>query len=605
MNRNTESHFSRLPQMQHQRSSFDRSFSHKTTFNFGEVVPIFCEEVLPGDTFSVDTSKVVRLQTLLSPVFDNMYLDTYYFFVPNRLVWDHWKQFMGENTQSAWYPTTEYSVPTIGAPSGGFAVGTLADHFGLPVGVDWSSDDLFAPIALPFRGYSMIVNDFFRDQNIQDPLVVATGDASVTGTNDSGLEAPSKGGKPFIAAKYHDYFTSCLPSPQKGPAVSIPSPGNVDYNFKNDVPVYVGTTHCTRLESSFETGDYTAAAGLEFAKFANSGGLALPKQPANMGGTVVESLSADGDWGLSGRINVSGSNVAGANPQSSAQTNNGQRVNWGGFTPVNLWANVSSLPNVTASGTALFSINELRLAMVTQMYYEALARGGSRYEEQIAQFFGVQNPDSRIQHPEYLGGNRVQINVHEITNQAQSEQDFLGDLGAMSVTADRHSDFSKSFTEHGFVIGLVVARYDHSYCQGIHKKFLRKSKFDFYNPLFARIGEQPVYDVEIYADANSLAKDTVFGYQEAWAQYRYAPNMATGLLRPNVNNTLGHWALTDNYQAKPTLSSAWLQEDKGNVDRALAVSSTVSDQLFGDFYFNLKCVRPMPMYSVPGALGQF
>lgn len=604
MNRNTESHFSRLPQMQHQRSSFDRSFSHKTTFNFGEVVPVFCEEVLPGDTFSVDTSKVIRLQTLLSPVFDNMYLDTYYFFVPNRLTWDHWKQFMGENTQSAWYPTTEYSVPTIGAPSGGFEVGTLADHFGLPVGVDWSADDLFAPMALPFRAYSLIVNDFFRDQNIQDPLVVATGDASVAGTNDAGLEAPSKGGKPFVAAKYHDYFTSCLPSPQKGPAVSIPAPGTVDYSFSQDVPVYAGSPHYLAMTDSRIPASSGHSAGAVFYQPSVSV-TPLPKQPSGIPDTSSVGFTGDNaHWALTGRGSVSGSNVAFAGPPASIGKNE-DLVYYNAYTPMNLWANVSSLPNVTASGNALFSINELRLAMVTQMYYEALARGGSRYEEQIAQFFGVQNPDSRIQHPEYLGGNRVQINVHEITNQAQSEQDFLGDLGAMSVTADRHSDFSKSFTEHGFVIGLVVARYDHSYCQGIHKKFLRKSKFDFYNPLFARIGEQPVYDVEIYADADSLAKDTVFGYQEAWAQYRYAPNMATGLLRPNVNNTLGHWALTDNYQSKPTLSSAWLQEDKGNVDRALAVSSSVSDQLFGDFYFNLKCVRPMPMYSVPGALGQF
>ncbi len=604
MNRNTESHFSRLPQMQHQRSSFDRSFSHKTTFNFGEVVPIFCEEVLPGDTFSVDTSKVVRLQTLLSPVFDNMYLDTYYFFVPNRLTWDHWKQFMGENTQSAWYPTTEYSVPTIGAPSGGFAVGTLADHFGLPVGVDWSSDDLFAPMALPFRAYSLIINDFFRDQNIQDPLVVATGDASVTGTNGTGLEAPSKGGKPFIAAKYHDYFTSCLPSPQKGPSVAIPAPGTVNYGFDQDVPVYAGSPHYLVMSDSRIPTSTGHSAGAVFYQPSLTN-TPLEKQPNGIPSTSSVGVSSDSThWCLTGKASVSGSPVPLAGPAASVGSGD-NLVYYNAYTPMNLWANVSSLPNVTASGSALFSINELRLAMVTQMYYEALARGGSRYEEQIAQFFGVQNPDSRIQHPEYLGGNRVQINVHEITNQAQSEQDFLGDLGAMSVTADRHSDFSKSFTEHGFVIGLVVARYDHSYCQGIHKKFLRKNKFDFYNPLFARIGEQPVFDVELYADANSLSKDTVFGYQEAWAQYRYAPNMATGLLRPNVNNTLGHWALTDNYQAKPTLSSAWLQEDKGNIDRALAVSSSVSDQLFGDFYFSLKCVRPMPMYSVPGALGQF
>lgn len=586
MNRNVESHFARVPSMRHQRSSFDRSFSHKTTFNFGEVVPIFCEEVLPGDTFSVDTSKIVRLQTMLSPIFDNMFLDTYFFFVPNRLTWDHWKEFMGENTQSAWYPSVEYNIPTIGAPSGGFAVGTLADHMGLPVNVDWSKDDLNAPIQLPFRAYALICNDFFRDQNLQDPLVVATGDASVDGSNGSGLGSVELGGKPFIAAKYHDFFTSCLPQPEKGPAVSIPLPS---YDF-SDVPVYAGAIHNKTVKA--DGGNYPA-------------GLAIGRAGSLSDGVASPSFASTLDWAniastpvwFSYEPATSGSLVeknypAGKVPGNSANT----------MYPTNLWADLSG---IQAGEGSLFGINDLRLAVVTQMYYEALARGGSRYEEQIAQFFGVQNPDSRIQHPEYLGGNRISINVHEVTNTAQSEQDFLGDLGAMSVTVDRHSDFTKSFTEHGFLIGVCVARYDHSYCQGIHKKWLRKSKFDFYNPLFARIGEQPVYDVELYADASSLSENTVFGYQEAWAQYRYAPNMATGLMRPNVDSSFGHWSLTDNYAAKPTLSSNWIQEDKTNVDRALAVSSSLSDQLFADFYFNFRAVRCMPMYSVPGAIGQF
>ena len=578
LNRNVESHFARVPSMKHQRSSFDRSFSHKTTFNFGEVVPIFCEEVLPGDTFSVDTAKIVRLQTMLSPVFDNMYLDTYFFFVPNRLTWDHWKEFMGENTQSAWYPTVEYSIPTIGAPSGGFAVGTLADHMGLPVNVDWSKDDLNAPIQLPFRAYALICNDFFRDQNLQDPLVVATGDASVDGSNSSGLDAVELGGKPFIAAKYSDYFTSSLPSPQKGPAVSIPLPS---YDF-SDVPVYAGAIHdVTKLDPT------------------NS----LPATLAWRKGSPA-TFAAGTSYYLSSTINTLDPASPAINADSAASSYATGSIPTGSNTiyPTNLWADLSSVQPVEGS---LFGINELRLAVVTQMYYEALARGGSRYEEQIAQFFGVSNPDSHIQHPEYLGGNRIQINVHEVTNTAQSEQDFLGDLGAMSATVDRHSDFTKSFTEHGFLIGVCVARYDHSYCQGIHRKWLRKSKFDFYNPLFARIGEQPVYDVELYADAASLSENTVFGYQEAWAQYRYAPNMATGLMRPSVDSSFGHWSLTDNYAAKPTLSSSWIQEDKTNVDRALAVSSSLSDQIFADFYFNFRAVRCMPMYSVPGAIGQF
>jgi hypothetical protein len=251
----------------------------------------------------------------------------------------------------------------------------------------------------------------------------------------------------------------------------------------------------------------------------------------------------------------------------------------------------------------------LRLAVITQMYYEALARGGSRYEEQIQQFFGVTNPDSRIQHPEYLGGRRMQINVHEVTNTAQSEKDFLGDVGAQSVTAGSNSDFTKSFTEHGWLIGLAVVRYEHSYSQGLPKKFARSNKFDFYNPLFARIGEQPVYNYEIFSTVNSsnpvsnLSK--VFGYQEAWASYRYNPNRVSGRIRPNVQDGFGHWTLDDNYATLPTLSSGWISEDKGNLDRVLAVTSSLNNQVFGDFYFQSKWTRVMPMYSVPGAIGQF
>nr|CAI9751542.1 major head protein [Microvirus sp.] len=555
--------------MNHQRSSFDRSHGHKTTFNVGEVVPVLCEEVLPGDTFSVTTSKVARMQTLLAPVFDNMYLDTYYFFVPNRLTWSHWKEFMGENTKSAWIPTTEYSVPTLGSPTGGFDIGTIADKFGLPTGVEWSKDALNAPIALPFRAYALIINDFFRDQNVQDPLLVPTGDANATGSNGSGLDDVALGGRPFIAAKYHDYFTSCLPGPQKGPTVAVPARIGMmqvaawkNHNLSYTIP-------SSNEIIGLQLGYTSAASNLT----GNPGAAYLPSETNN-------------------NINIRKNQTYNDDGFPSTQLKDI-------VYPTNLWA----MP--TDSGSLAVNINDLRLATVTQMYYEALARGGSRYEEQIAQFFGVDNPDSRIQHPEYLGGNRVRINVHEVTNTAQSETDFLGDLGARSVTADTHADFTKSFTEHGWLIGLCVVRYDHSYSQGIERKFLRKGKFDYYNPIFARIGEQPVYDVELYADADSLTKASVFGYQEAWASYRYSPNRTTGELRPGVSNTLGHWVFTDYYKSKPVLSSDWIREDKGNVDRALAVASSVSNQLFCDFYFDMKCVRPMPMYSVPGAIGQF
>ncbi|CAJ0603369.1 unnamed protein product [Cylicocyclus nassatus] len=265
----------------------------------------------------------------------------------------------------------------------------------------------------------------------------------------------------------------------------------------------------------------------------------------------------------------------------------------------NLWAY-----NPGNSGFSI-SINDLRIATLTQQYYESLARSGSRYEEVLQQFFGVSNPDSRINHPEYLGGNRVRVNVREITNTAQSEVDFLGDLGAQSATADSHFDFVKSFTEPGWLYGFVVLRYDHSYSQSMPAQFTRKHKFDFYNPLFAQIGEQPVYDREIYASKATLENDSIFGYQEAWASYRYGQNRASGFLRANVTGALSHWTLGDNYAQKPVLSDAWIREDKTNLDRALAVTSNLTHQAFADFYFETYWTRPMPMYSVPGAIGAF
>lgn len=552
MNRNTESHFSLAPHVDISRSRFDRSASLKTSFNVGDVVPFFLDEVLPGDTFSVDTSKVVRMQTLLTPMMDNVYLDTYYFFVPNRLVWDHWKQFCGENTESAWIPETEYTMPQITSPAdSGWAVGTLADYFGIPTGVSGLSVS-----ALPFRAYALIMNEWFRDQNLQDPLVVPTDDSTVAGVNTGTFVTDvARGGKPFIAAKYHDYFTSCLPSPQKGPDVLIPAATAGEYPV-----VGLSKTHDPGGFGMFGRVSFYQDFGVRFAD-----------------GSLASS---------SGSVKFQ----EGTSPLSSAGSNETL-----GFEPTNLYAQ--------ASGGIGATINQLRLAFQIQKFYEQQARGGSRYTEVVRSFFGVTSPDARLQRPEYLGGNRVPINVNQIIQQSGTESSGTpqGTVVGQSLTTDSHSDFTKSFTEHGLIIGVMVARYDHTYQQGLNRLWSRKDKFDFYWPVFANIGEQPVKNKEIYAQGNTT-DDEVFGYQEAWADYRYKPNMVTGEMRSACTQSLDVWHLADDYSTLPTLSDSWIREDKSTVDRVLAVTSAVSNQLFADIYVKNLCTRPMPMYSIPGLI---
>ena len=556
MNRNTESHFSLAPHVDISRSRFDRSASLKTSFNAGDVVPFFLDEVLPGDTFSVDTSKVVRLQTLLTPMMDNVYLDTYYFFVPNRLVWNHWKEFCGENTESAWIPETEYTMPQITSPAdSGWAVGTLADYFGIPTGVPNLSVN-----ALPFRAYALIINEWFRDQNLQDPLVVPLDDSTVAGVNSGTFVTDvAKGGKPFIAAKYHDYFTSCLPSPQKGPDVLIPSATAGEYPVVGNGKV-LGLTDGTVLGGlSFNSSD------ARFSLHTNVFG-----QPFGTAGTGTDNYRD------------------GLGVPTQAQL--GDNLFNSGLVAV-------------ASGGLGASINQLRLAFQIQKYYEQLARGGSRYTEVVRSFFGVVSPDARLQRPEYLGGNRVPINVNQIVQQSGTESSGTpqGTVVGQSLTTDSHSDFTKSFTEHGYVIGLMVARYDHTYQQGLSRLWSRKDKFDFYWPVFANIGEQPVKNKEIYAQGNAK-DDEVFGYQEAWADYRYKPNQVTGEMRSAYTQSLDVWHLADDYDTLPSLSDSWIREDKANLDRVLAVASSVSNQFFADIYVKNYVTRPMPMYSVPGLI---
>lgn len=549
MSRNAQSHFAVNPtNIDMSRSRFDRPFDHKTTFNVGQIIPFFVDEVLPGDTFDVETSRVVRMQSLITPMMDNLYLDMYYFFVPDRLVWSHWKNFMGENTESAWIPSTEYSVPQITAPADGFAIGTIADYMGVPTGVPNLSVS-----ALPFRAYALICNEWFRDENLSDPLNIPVDDATVQGVNTGTFVTDvAKGGLPYTAAKLHDLFTSGLPSPQKGPDVLIPSATAGEY------PV---VPRSTPVASSL---------------FDNS--LATWVTP---NGTAISGVESQ-DLRV---VTISGGTNGNVEMDSSSQS----------IVPNSLYA--------IASGGLGATINQLRLAFQIQKLYEKDARGGTRYIEVLKSHFGVTSPDARLQRPEYLGGNRIPININQVLQQSATVEGSTpqGTPVGQSLTTDTHHDFKKSFVEHGFVIGVMVARYRHTYQQGLERFWSRKTRFDYYWPVFANIGEQAILNKEIYAQGNEQDEE-VFAYQEAWADYRYKPDRVSGEMRSAAPQSLDVWHLADDYAELPKLSDAWIREDPKNVDRVLAVQSTVSAQLFADVFVNNRTTRCMPLYSIPGLI---
>lgn len=573
MSRNANGRFSEVPTASISRSKFDRSCSIKTTFNAGELIPFFVDEVLPGDTFSVDTAKVVRLQTPLTPFMDNIFLDTYYFFVPARLCWEHWRNLMGENTESAWVSESVYTVPQVTAPAGGWSAGTIADYMGIPTSVAGLSVN-----AMPFRAYSLIVNEWFRDENLQDPLNIPLGDATQAGSNGNNyITDCALGGKPFVAGKLHDYFTSALPAPQKGPDVEIPILAEAA-----NLPVYAFPNN-GNAANVYSVAGAPAPYGIRFDRVVNEAS------------TPVLNKTASGVWPAVFNSRTGAGQQQGASLARTSAT--GSSVFDDTFTPVNLYASTSPL----TSGVAA-TINSLRLAFQTQKYFEKLARGGSRYIEAIKVNFNVTNPDYRLQRPEYLGGNRIPITVNQVIQNSQSTSDSpQGTVTGQSLTTDNHSDFTKSFTEHGYIIGLCVARYHHTYQQGLNKMWTRKQVLDFYFPVFANLGEMPIYNREIYAQGNATDNE-VFGYQEAWAEYRYRPSYVTGEMRSNYAQSLDVWHLADEYTALPHLSAGWIHEDKSNIDRVLAVSSKLSNQFFADIFVSCRATRPMPVFSVPGLI---
>lgn len=561
MSRNAESRFAINPtRIDMSRSTFDRPFSHKTTFNVGDIIPFYVDEVLPGDTHKIRTSKVVRMQTLLTPVMDNIYLDTYYFFVPDRIVWNHWKQFMGENTESAWVPSTEYEVPVIASPDGGWKEGTIADYMGIPTNVG----NLYVN-ALPFRAYALIMNEWFRDENLCDPLNIPLDDATVKGVNTGTFVTDvAKGGLPYKAAKYHDYFTSALPAPQKGPDVTIPVSQGGTY------PVY-GDGNALMITAGGSTRAWTSKIGGTFNDNITYSGESGNKKPGAYGEDNLQAFSNDYiGVGTQGQLGVGTS---------------------------------SGLIAVDDGRVSMATINQLRLAFQIQKLYERDARGGTRYIEILKSHFGVTSPDARLQRPEYLGGNRIPITINQVVQNSgtMSGETPQGTTTAYSLTTDVHQEFTKSFVEHGFIIGVMVARYDHTYQQGLERFWSRRDRFDFYWPVFANIGEQAILNKEIYATGQDSDSE-VFGYQEAWADYRYKPSRVSGEMRSNAKTPLDSWHLADDYDALPTLSDSWIREEPNNVNRVLAVTSEVSNQLFCDLFVQNRTTRPMPVYSIPGLI---
>lgn len=547
MNVNKANHFARAGiQTRKRLTKFEMPHGLHTTFDSGKLIPIYCQEVLPNDVKKLQWSGVTRLLTPKFPTMDNAKLDTFFFFVPNRLVWDHWKEFLGENnsSQEPWTQPVTYTVPQQTVPlfSNGNArsASDLANYLEVPFRQFSTPGMNFMKVSvLPFRGVAKVWNDWFRDENYQLPCHIYT-DETVPAWDSSGnyVTGVECGAVCPPVNRYKDYFSSCLPQPQKGAAVKLPLG---DY-----APLKAGT----------------AADKIPLKLYGNSGGKA--------------NLAIDTDG------------TVGEGPQStSLNITNKSSISY-----------VADLSNATAA-----SVNALRLAFATQRFLEQSARGGTRYTELLLSMFGVNAPDASLQRSEFLGGKSFPLSITPVTNIGQS--DNLGTVGGMSNTVSGDYAFKKHFTEHGYILGFCCVRTDRSYSQGIPRHFMRKEKIDFYFPVFANIGETPVKNYEIYATGTSTGVPSTddnnpFGYQEAWAEYRFAQNAATGLLRSGIPNSLNAWTYTDEYSSLPVLNSAWLTSQKEIVDRTIVNQN--EHQFIADFFFDDVSYRVLPAYSIPGLI---
>lgn len=556
-NRNQTNFFAEESTINIQRSVWRQNFNHKTTFNTGQIIPFYVDsDIMPGQTIKNKTAVLIRMSTPIYPTMDNLFLDTYYFKVPHWTLWENWKAFNGENEMGAWANTTEYETPIYTTTTGNTVqIGDIANYMGVPPGIAGLSFQ-----QIPIRAYFRVYNFWFRDQNLIAPIQYNTGDANVNYQNMAG------GKKPLKAARFHDYFSACLPEPQKGTAVSTP------LGVSAPVSVY-GNGNALGLNTTANNNIHVLA-DLTSDNNYIAGSPQLYTSPVPLGTTIDGGTTSAGfvnNLPIGVSINKSLSGLIGT----------------------------ADLTQATAA-----TINALRLAFATQRILEKQARFGTRYNEIIRGIWGVTSPNASLHVPEYLGGKRIPINIETVLqNSATNSESPLGETGAFSVSFDVNHDFTKSFDEHCVIIGLAVVRAQHTYQQGLARMWTRRRLLDYYQPSLAHIGNQPVYNYEIYAQGNST-DNQVFGYKEAWAEYKFRPNRISGELMSQFPQSLDAWHYADDYSSLPVLSQNWLEETDELVGRTLATTNT-SAQFIADFEIEQTVAAPMPIHCTPGLIDHF